>query len=106
MNQEGSRGVSTAVFNNSRWIDVVLALDAWTGTPITQQLANDLNVMPDLVKKVLVRLEAAHLAKPLPREGGARGPVPWEVQRGPEWSALVEVCAALANRAAYGPQRE
>lgn len=89
--------MSSAVFGNDKMVDVVLALDGWSGTPIAQQIARQIGVQHDLVRKVLTRLETAGLVKALPRAGGSRGPVPWEVQAGPEWSALVLLARTLAE---------
>jgi hypothetical protein len=92
---DDTRRRSGAVFNNDKFIEVVLAFADQQGTPTTQEVARRVGVNHDLAKKVIVRLEAAGLVKGLPRVGGARGPLPYEVQRGAEWDALVTLARAL-----------
>lgn len=101
MTAHDTRQVSASVFGNDKWIEVVRSLEELSGTPLAQEIARRSDVNHDLVTKVLVRLEAAQLVKRLPRIGGRRGPVPWEVQRGGAWQAMVALCDELAP-----PQRE
>src|SRR5437879_3753827 len=91
----GTRDLSAAIFNNDKFVEVVLALDSENVAASCQEIADRVGINHGLARKVLVRLQAAELVKPLPRIGGRRGVVPWEVQRGPEWAVLVAVCHAL-----------
>lgn len=92
------RDVSSAIFNNDKFVEVVLALARWVGPTVTaQELASQLRISHDLVKKVLIRLGAASLVKTRERVGGRRGALPYEIQRGPEWGALVALAGALAG---------
>lgn len=90
-----TRRISAAIFNNDKLIEVVLALDSDGPQATAQQIARRLVINHDLVKKVLVRLEAAGLVKEMPRVGGRRGALPYEVQAGDEWRALLSLCRAL-----------
>lgn len=75
-----------------------MLLDAWPGTPCAQELATRIGTTSDLVTSVLRRMKAGRLVKDLPRVGSpARGTVPWEVQRGPRWDAVVALCRLLAE---------
>lgn len=103
MNQADIRDLSSSVFNNGKFVEVVLALDRWGESTVTaQQLATQLRLNHDLVKKVLVRLSSASLVKSQERIGGKRGALPYEVQRGLEWNALVALATALAGEGAAG----
>jgi predicted transcriptional regulator len=96
------RDVSSALFNNDKLMEVVLELDRWHRDAVqrldrrylgvtTRELAKSLGIQDDLVKKVLARLVAAGLLKELPRSGGRRGPLPYEVQQGRQWRTLVDL---------------
>lgn len=99
MSRNDERDLSAAIFNNDKFAEVVVALASWDGPTVTaQQLARQLAVNHDLVKKVLVRLEAASLVKTQSRVGGRRGALPHEIQRGPTWDALVALASSLAGR--------
>jgi hypothetical protein len=99
MSQADTRDLSSAIFNNDKFVEVVLALARWDGPGVTaQQLARQLFVNHDLVKKVLVRLTAANFVKPQERVGGKRGALPYEIQPGPAWTALVALARELARR--------
>lgn len=103
MNQADIRDLSSSVFNNGKFVEVVLALDRWGESTVTaQQLATQLRLNHDLVKKVLVRLSSASLVKSQERIGGKRGALPYEVQRGLEWNALVALATALAGEGTAG----
>ena len=93
-----TRSASSALFNNDKLVEVVLELDRWTGASVTtREVARNLGISDDLVKKVLIRLLAVGLLKELPRVGGSRGPLPYEVQVGRQWSALVDLAKSLSS---------
>lgn len=92
------RELSSAIFNNDKFVEVVLALDQWDGPTVTaQQLATQLRINHDLVKKVLNRLEIANIVKTRERIGGSRGALPYEIQPQPAWDALVALARILAG---------
>jgi hypothetical protein len=93
-----NRRLSAAIFNNDKFVEVVLALDDLGGTPTAQEVARHVGVNHDLAKAVLRRLKTADLVKAGVRSVGTRGPLPYEVQACPEWSSLVHLCRALARR--------
>jgi ribosomal protein S25 len=86
--------LSSAVFNNSKFVEVVLAMDA-ARLATTQEVANLVGINHDLAGKVLRRLADAGLVKAHPRTGGSRGPMPYEVQENTQWRALVTLAMAL-----------
>jgi DNA-binding transcriptional ArsR family regulator len=92
-----ARRLSSSLFNNDKLADVVGVLDV-EGTATAQEIARAIGVTHDLVKAVLVRLGEAGLVKALPRIGGTRGALPYEVQRGDEWRALAALCDLVRSR--------
>jgi predicted transcriptional regulator len=97
VNRTDMRCLSSLIFNNDKFVEVVLALAGWDApTVTTQQLARQLRINHDLVKKVLTRLAAANLVKTQERVGGKRGALPYEIQPQPAWDALVDLAGTLA----------
>lgn len=93
-----TRDASAAIFGNSKWVEVVMLLDSWPGTPCSQELATRVGTTSDLVTSVLKRMRDGELVKDLPRIGSrTRGTVPWEVQRGPRWDAVVALGRLLRD---------
>jgi len=90
--------VAAKVFNNDKFAEVVQALNAADGAATAQQIATSISVTHDLARKVLLRLVDAGLLKTLPRVGGQRGVLPYEVQPGPEWDALTTLCRLIQAR--------
>jgi predicted transcriptional regulator len=106
MERSDVRAVSSMIFNNDKFIEVVDALAAWDRPAVTaQEVARDLGINHDLVKKVLNRLEAAGLLKRQERIGGRRGVLPFEIQQGPVWDALTRLVRTLRNPGADHPPR-
>lgn len=96
--KQETRTRSAAVFGNEKWVEVALALEAIGGTPLSQHLARHVGINSDLVTAVLQRMQDAQLVKAMPRIGSpTRGSVPWEVQPGPRWDALVRLCHLLVD---------
>lgn len=96
MERAETRRTSSAVFGNDKFIEVVLSL-APEPHATAQQLVDRTGINHDLVKKVLVRLESAGMVKAQARIGGVRGALPYDVQDGPEWSALLALCTRLQS---------
>lgn len=95
MDRAATRTFSSRIFNNDKFIEVVLVLDRWDRPTFTaQEVARELSVNHDLVKKVLNRLEDAGLIKRQERLGGTRGALPYQVQPGPIWASLVAFAKA------------
>ncbi len=92
-----ARRLSSSLFNNDKFAEVVWVLDR-EEVATAQQVARTIGVTHDLAKAVLVRLEAAGLVKAQQRIGGTRGPLPYKVQRGAEWRALVALCELVRIR--------
>jgi ribosomal protein S25 len=97
MTLRDTRARSATIFNNDKFVEVVLALERERPAVVTaQQLAHAIGINHDLVTKVLRRLHEEELVKQRDRIGGRRGALPYEVQDGEEWQALVGLARALA----------
>lgn len=96
MRSAATRRMSSAVFGNDKFVEIVLALAS--GSHATaQQLVDKTGINHDLVKRVLVRLESAGMVKAQARIGGVRGTLPYDVQDSPEWRALLALCTRLQS---------
>lgn len=88
---------SAALFGNRYFADVVLAVDrlsaAGDAFVTTRMVASDTTLGDSLVRPVMHRLGAAGLIAALPRTGGRRSTLNYQVIRGPLWATLVAVCA-------------
>lgn len=97
---EAQRERSAAVFGNRAVIEVVQAIERLAtgslGTVTTRSVASATRLSDSIVRPVMHRLDAAGAIKILPRGGGARSTRLFEVQRGPVWKGLVELCDTLA----------
>jgi len=97
MDRDATRTVSATLFNNDKLVEVVLAIARWDGPAFTiQEIATKVAINHDLAKKVVNRLEAVDMLKRQPRLGGRRGALPFEVQGGRAWDALVRLAEAIA----------
>jgi predicted ArsR family transcriptional regulator len=93
-----ARRLSALLFNNEKFAEVVGILDR-DGVATAQEVARAIGVTHDLAKIVLVRLGEAGLVKTLPRIGGSRGALPYEIQRGDRWQALAALCKLVMRPA-------
>jgi hypothetical protein len=97
-----TRRLSAALFGNDKFAEVVVALETLGRTATAQEIANEIRVGHDLVRKVLLRLSDAHLVKARERIGGRRGALPYEVTSNPEWGVLVNMCRSLIREGSSG----
>jgi hypothetical protein len=105
-----SRERSAAIFGNRYFAEVVLAVDrlsaAGDAFVTTRMVASDTALGDSLVRPVMHRLDAAGLIAALPRTGGPRSTLNYQVVRRPLWSAVVTVSAetVAANAAPQKPR--
>jgi hypothetical protein len=105
---EASLERSAALFGNRYFVEVVLAVDRLSATGdafvTTRMVAADTALGDSLVRPVMFRLTTAGLIAALPRTGGPRSTLNYQVLRGPLWANIVAVCAAMtAEDAARAP---
>lgn len=95
---------SAAIFGNRYFADVVLAVDRLSATcdafVTTRMVASETGLGDSLVRPVMRRLDAAGLIAALPRTGGPRSMLNYQVMRGALWSAVVSACAETTREGA------
>lgn len=97
---EARRARSTALFNNSYVVDVVLHIATLTRGNAnefitTRKIAASTGLGDSLVRPVMLRLEAAELLRRLPRMGGPRSEQFFLRAATNDWAALVRLCRAI-----------
>jgi len=96
---EARQRLSSALFNNSYYADVVLAIAAIASTSddfvTTRKIAAESRIGDSLVRPVVLRLEAGELLDRLPRMGGRRSEQNYKRSTSEQWLALVKLCQAL-----------
>ncbi len=106
---EASRDRSAAIFGNRFFADVVAAIERLSGPEdafvTTRRVATETGLSDSLVRPVILRLRAAGLITDLPREGGSRSTLLYEVQRGPVWTAVLEACIATVDETVPSAER-
>lgn len=100
---------SAAIFGNRYFACVVLAVDRLSATGdafvTTRMVAAETTLGDSLVRPVMRRLDAAGLISALPRTGGPRGMLNYQVMRGPLWTAVVVTCGETIAENADGTAR-
>jgi hypothetical protein len=100
------RDRSAAVFGNRCLVDVVLAIRQLAPAAeifvTTRLVASETGLGDSHVRPVMLRLESAGLVTRLPRSGGPRGMLYYQVRHGPLWEALVTVCATVREEGSAG----
>jgi len=96
---EARQRLSAALFNNSYYADVVLAIAAIARTSehfvTTRKIAAKTRIGDSLVRPVVLRLEAGELLDRLPRMGGRRSEQNYKRSTSAQWVALVKLCQTL-----------
>lgn len=99
---------SAAIFGNRYFAEVVLAADRLSATGdafvTTRMVASATGFGDSLVRPVMIRLDAAGLIAPLPRTGGPRSMLNYQVIRGPMWTAVAGACREAAADATRAPE--
>jgi len=95
---EAARERSSAIFNNRFFADVVLAVDRLSAPDdafvTTRMIASETMLSDSLVRPVMLRLRTAGLITALPRAGGPRSTLYYQVRRGPLWTGVQAACVA------------
>jgi hypothetical protein len=99
---------SAAIFGNRYFAEVVMAADRLSAMGdvfvTTRMVAAVTGLGDSLVRPVMRRLSAAGLIAELPRTGGPRSTLNYQVVRNPLWEAIVAACVeATAGHAAQAP---
>ena len=99
---------SAAIFGNRYFAEVVLAVDRLSATGdafvTTRMVASETALGDSLVRPVMRRLDVAGLIAALPRTGGPRSTLNYQVMCGALWSAVVSACAeTIREDAAQSP---
>jgi hypothetical protein len=96
-----SRDRSAAIFGNRFFAEVVIAIDRLSGPHdtfvTTRRVANETGIGDSLVRPVMLRLRNAGLIAGLPREGGSRSTLLYQVRRGPLWAGVLAACIATID---------
>jgi len=97
--RESWRDCSVALFGNRFVVDVVLGIRELAPTAetfvTTRMVASKTTLGDSLVRPVMLRLENAGILARLPRSGGPRSVLHFQVRQRPLWEALVRTCAAV-----------
>ena len=106
-----SRERSAAVFGNSFFAEVVTAVERLSAPAeafvTTRMVASETTLSDSLVRPVMHRLRNVGLIMALPRTGGPRSTIHYQVQRGPLWTAVVTACALIIEESRpYHSQRQ
>jgi hypothetical protein len=98
------RDRSAALFGNRSFAEVVTAIDRLSGPEdgfvTTRRVASDTGIGDSLTRPVMLRLRNAGLISELPREGGPRSTLLYQVRRGPLWTAVLAACLATIDETA------
>ena len=98
---EARRQLSSSLFNNIYFADVVLQIAALAATPdefvTTRKIASACGLGDSVVRTVVVRLEAAEMLRRLPRIGGPRSEQNFSRSISAQWDGLVALCRSLTR---------
>jgi hypothetical protein len=98
---EAWRELSAAIFGNRAMAPVITAIEELTQTGdsfvTTRMVASATELGDSVVRPVMLRLVAAGAIAQLPRSGGPRSTLYYQVQHGPLWHALIATCRAIAG---------
>jgi hypothetical protein len=99
LERETWRDRSAALFGNRFVVDVVLAIRELAPTAesfvTTRMVASKTMLGDSLVRPVMLRLASAGLLARLPRRGGPRSMLHYQIRHGPLWEALGMTCATI-----------
>lgn len=98
---EARRRLSSSLFNNMYFADVVLQIATLAptrgGFVTTRKLAAACGLGDSVVRTVVVRLEAAKMLRRLPRMSGPRSEQNFSLPTSNKWDNLVALCRSLAR---------
>lgn len=98
-----TRRTSAAVFGNEKTVEVVLALVAANGLARATDIVQSTGIAHGMVRPVLKRLLDAGALSAMPRRGGSRGELYFEIADHGLWEAVAATAAYITGHAGEGP---
>lgn len=105
MDPVATRRISAAVFGNEKTVEVVLALVAANGLARTTDIVRSTGIANGMVRPVLKRLLEAGALSAMPRRGGSRGELYFEIADHGLWSCIAATAAHIVSQAGELPPR-
>jgi hypothetical protein len=97
---DSRRDYSSALFGNRYVVEVVMAIDELAPTVAnrvtTRMIASNSGLSDSLVRPVVLRLTDSAMLAPIPRTGGPRSTLRYQVLRTDLWAALVAICTLVS----------
>lgn len=94
--REATRRTSAAVFGNEKTVEVVLALVAANGLARATDIVQSTGIAHGMVRPVLKRLLDAGALSAMPRRGGTRGELYFEIADDGLWRSIAATAAYIA----------
>lgn len=105
-----TRRLSAAVFGNEKTVEVLLAIQEANGLARTADVVQSTGIAHGLVRPVLKRLLDAGALTAMPRRGGARGELFFEIGDERLWAAMLQtaryIIESTQDEAQRDPSRE
>jgi len=92
-----TRRLSAAVFGNEKTVEVLLAVEDAKGLARATDIVQSTGIAHGLVRPVLKRLLDAGALHAMPRRGGARGELYFEIGDPQLWGTMVATARHLAS---------
>jgi len=93
-----TRRLSAAIFGNEKTVEVILAVAAAGGLARATDIVQATGIAHGMVRPVLKRLLDAGAVTAMPRRGGSRGELYFEVSDRTLWTTLAATAAYLAGQ--------
>lgn len=93
-----TRRLSAAVFGNEKTVEVVMALAAAGGLARATDIVQSTGIAHGMVRPVLKRLLEAGALTAMPRRGGSRGELYFEVSNEGLWAAIHATASYIAGQ--------
>lgn len=94
-----TRRLSAAVFGNEKTAEVVMALTAAGGVARATDIVQSTGIAHGMVRPVLRRLLEAGALTAMPRRGGSRGELYFEIGSEGLWAAIVTTASYITEHA-------
>lgn len=95
-----TRRISASVFGNEKTVEVVLAIRMAGGLARATDIVQQTGIAHGMVRPVLKRLLDAGALSAMPRRGGSRGELYYEVADHELWEAMAATAAHIAQTSA------
>lgn len=99
-----TRRVSAAVFGNEKTVEVILAVQACGGLARATDIVQITGIAHGMVRPVLKRMLDARLLTAMPRRGGSRGELFFEIGNTDLWDAVHATAQQVATLTHPTPQ--